>query len=278
MFISAQDYSVFLTDELGDLIEDVVIAEVQSLSWMSHENGVLSIPDSALELHLVSLTYIDTTLYVRSGDTVQLRMDADALNEVVVFGNQETKSVRHRRHGKELQREPGDIRMLGYYSEEDVILDSLQIYIVEVLRTSARFRVVLYTKDTIPLFASTAFSIDSSIKDEYYSLPVGYFSPIKGEFYLGIQFLEIGRDPFNWTSHLYQYRRRGTYTVHNNGITIGSIKLKKGERLMTAEYFHGDSVLWWKSECDDIRFTVPYFKVFYHGSGELLTDFDDIED
>lgn len=273
--LSAQGFSVVLLNEEGVPLSEPIVAKLDSYVWMSSEDGVLFIPDSTVSISLHSLTYRDTTVVVFHADSVMMKLDETALKAVDVFAHEEVKSIRHRRCRGEYQREPGDIRLLGYHADSVVFLDSLKLRIVEVLRSSARFRVVLYNADTSRVFASSLFQIDPDLADEDFVLPIQYNGALMGEFYLGVQFFEEGQDPYNWNSHLYQSKRGGLYTVFNNGVTIGSIRLKSGERIMTAEYFEGGRVKWWKGSGSDRRHRAPYFVVYYHGPGDLHTKFDD---
>ncbi|NVK26875.1 MAG: hypothetical protein HWE14_02460 [Flavobacteriia bacterium] len=274
----AQEYSIVILGEDGNPAQDVVVAESNFVSWMSNPNGRLVLPDSIVIISLFSYTFNDTTLQVRDGDSIRLRLKYNNVDPVTIFADNEQKSVKHRRSILELQREPGDIRTLGYYAQGIVKLDSVVIEVVEVLRPSTRLRVVVFGPDTNRLFASIPFTIREDTQDEMVILPIDFKGVIEGEFYLGVQFLEVGRDPFNWKSHHYVFGRKGTYTHRNSGITIGSIRLRSGEHIMSAEFFDGGQVHWWKGNGSDRRYRAPYLKVYYHGPGEILTDFDDIED
>lgn len=269
---SQSNFTVYFVDQAGSAVNDVLVLEWNGATWLSGFDGEAEIPKSELDsLSIHSVTYRDTILHVGAGDTLLLREDRVTIGEVEIYDNSNLEYLEHRHARYHFQREPGDCYLLGYFSDDDVILDSLTVHIDEVLRPTCRFRVLIWQGEEF-VYESELHSVPESLIDEAYTMPIHYSHPINGEFYVGIQFLEVGRNPFGLKTHRFQYEGRGNvFTNRNTGVTLGGIRLRSGEAVVMASYFQ-EAVRIEKLECDEIRYRVPFMGIHYHGPGGISTD------
>lgn len=271
----AQSYEAFVitsADDEAPVAE--LVCEWKSRTWLSDLDGHIPLPQESIDsLWIRSMVYGDTLLSVRSGDTIELQSRTISLNEVVVHDRRDIRDIRHRRSRYELQREPADYRLLGYYADGPVKLDSLTIRVEEVLRSTTRIRVAIF-QDGVFIYQSDPYPLSTALSSEDVTFPIHFDDFVEGEMYVGIQFLEQGKESWQSRSRHYQYRRGGTYTHRNTGVTLGSIRLKPGERMLHISIL--ESARWITFyRCTDIRYTALYVKLHYFGPGELFTEFEE---
>lgn len=268
---------IYFANTSSSLVHDVIVLQWNGATWLSDLEGQATLPEDHLDsLVLHSMTFRDTIVSVSAGDTITLVEESNVLSEIVVYNRTHLKYIDHRKPRYEFQREPGDCYMLGYYSTGEVILDSITLEIIEVFRNTSRIRVVIWKDDRF-LFESQPYLIPDDLKDEQFTLPVEFHYPLSGEVYIGIQFLEVGRDPFSARSHQFISKGGSTYTNANTGITLGGIKVRDDGKILHTSYLNNRFIVQYFNSPDSGRHA-PYIGVHYFGSGELLTDFDEFED
>ncbi|GAB5556561.1 MAG: hypothetical protein SchgKO_07740 [Schleiferiaceae bacterium] len=264
-------------DEEGHPIHDELILNWKGGTWLSFQNGKAPLPAQKVDnLSIHSMGYRDTTVVAINGDTLVLFSDNTLLKEVSVGPSEMHSNVGYvdfRRSQYDFQREPGDYYLLGFKATESVWIDSITVHVNEVLRPSTRLRVIIWQNGKF-LFESELFTIGLETKNQKIQLPCHYLQKVKGELFIGIQFLETDRNPFTAKSHLYQYRGKGNlYTKANTGITLGGMRLKEGEILRKATFFNSQ-LKWEVLSSENNRRRAPYLGVWFSGGEKLETTFE----
>lgn len=270
----SQSYSIYFMDEEGHPIHDELLLQWKGGTWLSSQNGSAPLPKSTVEeLSIHSMGYRDTTVEAKDGDTLVLFSKNTLLREVSVGPSGKTFKAHYidfRRSKYDFQREPGDYYLLGFHATKPVWIDSITIHVNEVLRPSSRLRVVIWQNGNF-LFESEPLSVEVGTKDQKIQLPCNYLQSVKGDLFIGIQFLETDRNPFTAKSHLYQYRGKGNlYTKANTGITLGGMRLKEGEVLRKATFFNSQ-LKWEVLTSEKNRRRAPYIGIWFSGEGPLKT-------
>lgn len=272
--LSQASHSIYFVDTSHALIQDVILLSWKGATWLSDLEGKASIPEDQMDaLYLHSMSFHDTLVSVHTGDTIVLIEESILLDEAAAYDQSGLTFLDHRKWRYQLQREPGEYYLLGYFAEGAVVLDSLTLRVEEILRSTSRIRLVIW-KDGRFIFESPVIDFPIQYQDKVVTIPIDFHSIINGEFYVGIQFLEVGRDPFGQTSHLYQYRGKGdVLSSRNTGITVGSIRLKPGESMMLGWWYNGELEMKTKQATEDYRPIAPYFGIHYFGTGEVRRSF-----
>jgi hypothetical protein len=156
---------------------------------------------------------------------IAMTLKNDILHEVIIIDrNQTTRKLKEKKSKIIYQGVVGSVFLKSVSSECPYQIDSVELFISDVIRETNYIEIVAFDKSLNQIGQSQPFSFTKAHIGKMVSIPTDFAYEFKDTNFIGIRFLEDGKNEYNAKKHLYQYRKEGLLTPQNNGVSFGGFE------------------------------------------------------
>jgi hypothetical protein len=256
--------TIFVVDEFEQPIEYCQLSSNNSVAYTNANGSVIIELEHNDSVSFKSFGFKDTTVVLQNWpETIAISLLANnhVLDELTLFPTAEkSKKVTVAKKNKLFQREPSDIRLVGF-NENRVRIDSILIVVRETAKQGAAFRGVIYEGDQ-EKFAGPIVVLPEAYVGELV-LPISFYLGQQDSVFIGIEFINVIEvDPKSRDGAHYSINKKGLFSNKNNGATLaGSKKKKRSEEWISVTYVRNKKTVLPVSH--STFFAAPYMEIYF---------------